>query len=63
MMTDQDASMLMEIREMLKRVSERQIQLMEEVSQLKEDQKKLLEEIKISNFVLNNITVRSEILN
>lgn len=62
-MADQNASMLMEVREMLKVVSDRQIQLMEEISQLKEDQKKLLEEIKISNFVLNNITVRSEILN
>ncbi|MCX7711539.1 MAG: hypothetical protein N2484_16995 [Clostridia bacterium] len=62
-MADENASLLMEVREMLKLVSERQNQLMEEINQLKEDQKKLLDEIKISNFVLNNITVRSEILN
>lgn len=62
-MTEQNASVLMEIREMLKLVSDRQLQLMEEINMLKEDQKKLLEEMRISNFVLNNITVRSEILN
>jgi len=62
-MKEDYASILLEIREMLKMVSERQDKLLEEINRLKEEQKKLAEEVKISNFVLNNITVRNEIVN
>ncbi|MCX7843026.1 MAG: hypothetical protein N2489_08130 [Clostridia bacterium] len=62
-MTEDYSSVLLEIREMLKMISDKQDKLLEEVCQIKADQKKLLEEVKISNLVLNNFTLRTEIIN
>jgi hypothetical protein len=59
----EDNIILGEIREMLKLVADRQEKLMKSVEYLMEEQKKLHEEIKLNNFVLNSISVRSEIIN
>lgn len=52
-----------EIRDALKLLQERQELILTEIRELKQDQKKLQEEVKISNFVLNNISHRNEIIN
>lgn len=55
--------LLREIREMLKMISDGQDRIIQDINDLKEEQKKLKEEIRISNFVLNNMGIRNEILN
>ncbi|MCR4437062.1 MAG: hypothetical protein QHH06_02185 [Clostridiales bacterium] len=55
--------LMLEIRDMLKVISKGQEQILENLHQLKEEQKKLQEEIRINNFVLNNIALRNEMLN
>lgn len=60
----QDVSaVLIEIMDMLKVIADGQQQLEKEVRELREEQKKLKEEVKLSNFVLNNISLRNEIIN
>lgn len=54
---------LLEIREMLKVLVNEQQQLMKDIKDLKEEQRKLKEEVRLSNFVLNNISFKSEIIN
>ncbi|MCX8130173.1 MAG: hypothetical protein N3I35_08745 [Clostridia bacterium] len=54
---------LIEIYEMLKMLVDGQKQLIESINEIKAEQKKMHEEIKLNNFVLNNITMRNEILN
>ena len=56
-------SMLLEIHEMLKVISDKQDQLMENVKELREGQKRLQEEIKLNNLVLNTLPLRNEIVN
>lgn len=51
------------IYKMLEMISAKQDRLLDEIKDIKETQKKLHDEIKLSNFVLNNITLRTEILN
>lgn len=58
-----DHSVLMEIRDLLKTVASAQEELMKELNMLKEEQKKLQEEVRLNNFVLNGITLRNEIVN
>jgi DNA gyrase/topoisomerase IV subunit A len=60
---DELKSILVEIREMLKVLSDRQEYIMKNIDELKEQNKKLSEEVKINSFVLNNITPRNEIIN
>ena len=62
-MKDDNSALLLEIMDMLKTVAEGQQKLLKEVHELKEEQKKLYEEVRLNNFVLNNITVRGELLN
>ena len=62
-MGDEQTTILTEIRTMLKEISDKQDRLLNDIRELKEEQKKLHNEIKLSNFVLNNIAIRSEILN
>lgn len=52
-----------EIRTALKSIEERQELILSEIRELRQEQKKLHEEVKISNFVLNNISLRNEIIN
>jgi hypothetical protein len=54
---------LTEVREMLKVVSEQQDSIIRNLDELKMQNKKLREEVRVNNFVLNNITPRKEILN
>jgi uncharacterized protein YlxW (UPF0749 family) len=60
---DDNKELLIEVKGMLKAVIDGQAQLLKEVRELREEQKKLHEEIRASNFILNQINVRSEILN
>lgn len=60
---DELKSILVEIRELLKVVSDRQEYIMKDIDDLKEQNKKLSEEVRINSFVLNNITPRNEIIN
>lgn len=62
MYQDNDA-LLLEIRDLLKLVGEEQQKLVNEIRELKDEQRKLKEEVRLSNFVLNNITSRNEIVN
>lgn len=62
-MEEDNSSMIIEIRAALKLIEERQQLLLTEIQELKKEQKKLFEEIRISNFVLNNISIRNEIIN
>lgn len=56
-------SILMEIRDMLKVLTEEQDKLMKSMKELKDEQKRLFDEIRINNFVINNIIPRSETIN
>lgn len=56
-------SILIEIRDMLKLLMEEQEKLAKDMYELKEEQRKLKEEVKLSNFVLHNIGIRNEIMN
>ena len=62
-MSGTNAKTLAEIHEMLKIVIDSQKQIIESVNEIRTEQKKIYEEIRLSNFVLNNITMRNEILN
>jgi hypothetical protein len=56
-------SLLMEIRDLLNLVSEEQRKLASEIRELKDEQRRLKEEVRMNNIVLNNISLRTEILN
>ena len=62
-MSETNGKTLEEIHEMLKIVIDSQKQIIESVNEIRTEQKKIYEEIRLSNFVLNNITMRNEILN
>lgn len=55
--------LLIEIRDLLKVMTEDQQKLVNDVRELRSENKKLREEIRLSNIVLNNIAARNEILN
>ena len=58
-----DNALLIEIRDLLKIMAEDQQKLVKDIRELKNENKKLRDEIRLSNFVLNNITARNEIMN
>ena len=58
-----DNALLVEIRDLLKIMAEDQQELVKDIRELKNENKKLRDEIRLSNFVLNNITARNEIIN
>jgi hypothetical protein len=60
---NRDEALLVEIRDLLKGMSDEQQKLAKDIRELKDEHKKLKDEIRLSNFVLNNIAVRNEILN
>ncbi|GAE89148.1 hypothetical protein [Acetivibrio straminisolvens] len=62
-MRQEDRLAINEIREMLKVLIEENEKLTNTINELKEEQKKLQEEIKIHNIVLNSLPIRHEILN
>lgn len=59
----ENEALLIEIRDMLKMLVDGQKKLEKDIMDLKEEQKKLKEEVRLSNFVLNNINTRTEIVN
>jgi hypothetical protein len=61
--TSSNNTILVEIRDLLRVISEEQQQLLSDINDLREEQQKLHEEIKTSNYVLGNIALRSEIVN
>ena len=62
-MNENNIGVLKEIREILKGLSDEQKNLVEEIRVLKVEQKKIHDDIKLNNFVLNNINFRNEIVN
>jgi hypothetical protein len=62
-MSSTNNEILCEIRDLLKVISNEQKQVLEEIKEMKTDQKRIHEELKFNNFVLNNIGIRSEIVN
>ncbi len=56
-------ALLAELLDMLKAVSEEQQRIAADIRELREEHKKLRDEVRLSNFVLNNITARNEIIN
>lgn len=58
-----EGKIFLEIRDLLKVLIDENEKLTNTVNELKEEQKKLQEEIKIHNVVLNSLPVRNEILN
>lgn len=62
-MEEIDNNLLLEIRDLLKVLTEEQRQIVDEIRVLKIEQKKIHEDIKLNNFVLNNINLRNEIIN
>ncbi len=58
-----DSEVLAEIRDLLKIMAEDQQKLVKDIRELKNENKKLRDEIRLSNFVLNNIAARNEIIN
>lgn len=58
-----DNALLIEIRDLLKIMAEDQQKLVKDIRELKNENKKLRDEIRLSNFVLNNIAARNEIIN
>ncbi|HOM02389.1 MAG TPA: hypothetical protein PLH43_06140 [Acetivibrio sp.] len=62
-MRQEDRLIINEIREMVKVLIEENERLANTISELKEEQKKLQEEIRIQNIVLNSLPFRHEILN
>ena len=58
-----DNALLVEIRDLLKIMAEDQQRLVKDIRELKNENRKLRDEIRLSNFVLNNITARNEIIN
>ena len=59
---DKDA-LLVEVRDLLKIVADEQQKLLNDIRELKDEHRKLREEVRLNNFVLNNITARNEIIN
>lgn len=55
--------LLIEIKEMIKVISDRQEWIMKSVNELKEENKQLKEEVKVNSFVINSMTPRNEIVN
>jgi len=62
-MIESDREILNEIRDMLKVLIDEHRLLRADVHELREEQRKIQEELKLSNFVLHNIGMRNEILN
>lgn len=62
-MKQQEMIILDELKKMMKILIEENEKLNTTVSELKEEQKKMQEEIKIQNIVLNSLPARTEILN
>lgn len=54
---------LVEILNLLKELTEEQRKITEDIRELREEHKKLRDEVRLSNFVLSNITARNEIIN
>lgn len=63
MMKQQEKTILNELKKMIQILIEENEKLSVAVSELKEEQKKMQEEIKIQNIVLNSLPARTEILN
>jgi len=61
-MRQEDRQAINEIRDMIKVLIEENERLANTINELKEEQKKLQEEIKIQNIVLNSLPFRHEIL-
>lgn len=59
----ENEALLVEILGLLKTVSEEQQRIAGEIRELREEHKKLADEVRLSNFVLTNITARNEIIN
>lgn len=62
-MEDSTYSLLQEVRDTLKVLEERQKSLLKGINELKDNQRKLEEEVRLSNFVLNSFSFRSEFIN
>ncbi len=62
-MKGSNTAALNEIREMLKEIAEGQNEILSAVMELREEQKRLFEEIRISNSGIISIPVRSELIN
>lgn len=62
-MEDSTYSLLQEVRDTLKVLEERQKSLLKDINELKDNQRKLEEEVRLSNFVLNSFSFRSEFIN
>jgi hypothetical protein len=56
-------NILNEIREVLKVLADGQEQLLSSVKELREEQKKLYNEIRLNNMVISSFPVRNEIIN
>lgn len=59
----ENEALLVELLNMLKNVSEEQQRIANDIRELREEHKKLRDEVRLSNFVLSNISVRNEIIN
>lgn len=62
-MKQQEIVILNELKKMMKILIKENEKLNIAISELKEEQKKMQEEIKIQNIVLNSLPARTEILN
>jgi hypothetical protein len=62
-MSKENDALLLEIRDLLKLVTDEERKLAAEIRELKDQQKRLSEEVRLNNIVLNNITQRNEIVN
>jgi len=62
-MEEECSLILKEIREMLKVLVDGQERLLKSMNDLREEQKRLYDEVKSNNLVLNNISLRGEVLN
>ena len=62
-MSENDNDLIIEIRDLLKVLTDEQRNILEEIRVLKVEQKKIQEDIKLNNYVLNNINFRNEIVN
>lgn len=58
-----DEALLAEIIDMLRVMSDEQQKLVKDIKELRDEHKKLKDEIRLSNFVLNNISARNEMMN
>lgn len=56
-------SILEEIRDILRLIADDQNKLIKSMKEIKEEQKRLIDEIRISNFVINNMITRSDTVN